>query len=136
MALDRFYPFTAGIPKKEAHFVNEVFMSRRRRYSPEFKREAIALTHQLGVSFRQTALEIGINPNLLSLWRREAYEEADKAFKGAGSPRDEEVTRLKRELARVKKERDFLREAAVFFPKESSIGIRRFSLVAIISEYV
>ena len=95
-------------------------MSRRRKYSPEFKREAIALTRQPGVSCRQVALEIGINPNLLSRWRRETDEETDKAFKGSGSPRDEEVARLKRELARVEKERDFLREAAVFFAKESS----------------
>ena len=43
-----------------------------------------------------------------------------KAFKGSGSPRDEEVARLKPELARLKKERDFLREAAVFFAEESS----------------
>ncbi|CCG95468.1 putative transposase (fragment) [Marinobacter nauticus ATCC 49840] len=56
----------------------------------------------------------------MSRWRREADEETDKAFKGSGSPRDEEVARLKLELARVKKERDFLREAAVFFAKESS----------------
>ena len=69
------------------------------------------------VSCRQIVLEIGINPNLLSRWRREADAETDKAFKGSGSPRDEEVARLKRELARVKKERDFLREAAVFFAK-------------------
>ncbi|MCG8523736.1 MAG: IS3 family transposase [Pseudomonadales bacterium] len=82
-------------------------MSRRRKYSPEFKREAIALTRQPGVSCRQVALEIGINPNLLSRWRREADEETDKAFKGSGSPRDEEVARLKLELARVKKERGF-----------------------------
>ena len=43
-----------------------------------------------------------------------------KAFGGTGKPRDEEMARLKRELARVKKERDFLREAATFFAKESS----------------
>ena len=35
-------------------------------------------------------------------------------------PKDEEVTHLKRELARVTKERDFLREAATFFARESS----------------
>jgi len=57
-------------------------MSKRRKFSPEFKREAIALTRQPGVSCRQIALEIGINPNLLSRWRREADEETDKAFKG------------------------------------------------------
>ena len=47
-------------------------------------------------------------------------EVPNKAFKGSGAPRDEELAHLKRELARVKKERDFLREAAVFFAKESS----------------
>jgi len=95
-------------------------MSKRRKFSPEFKREAVVLTRQPGVSCRQIALEVGVNPNLLSRWRREADEETDEAFKGSGSRRDEEVARLKRELARVKKEPDFLREAAVFFAKESS----------------
>ena len=42
-----------------------------------------------------------------------------QVFGGQGKPRDEEITRLKRELARVKKERDFLKEAAAFFAKES-----------------
>ncbi len=93
-------------------------MTKRRKYSPEFKREAIALTKQPGVSCRQIALEIGINPNLLSRWKREAEAATNKAFQGSGSPRDEEVAQLKRELARVKKERDFLREAATFFAKE------------------
>ena len=95
-------------------------MSKRRRYSAEFKREAVALTRQPGVSCRQVALEIGVNPNMLTRWKREADEASGKAFSGAGTPRDEEIARLKRELARVKKERDFLKEAATFFAKESS----------------
>ena len=63
-------------------------MSKRRKYSPEFKRGAVEQTRQ--------------------------------AFGGTGNPKDEEVSQLKRELARVKKERDFLREAATFFARESS----------------
>jgi transposase len=43
-----------------------------------------------------------------------------KAFAGSGVPRDQEMATLKRELARVKKERDFLRDAAAFFARESS----------------
>lgn len=62
----------------------------------------------------------GIGANLLSRWAREFDAEGGHAFVGTGSPRDEEMARLKRELARVKKERDFLREAATFFAKESS----------------
>jgi len=95
-------------------------MNQRRKYSAEFKREAVALTYQPGVSSRQIALEIGVNPNLLSRWKRESETVSNKAFSGSGSPRDEELASLKRELARVKKERDFLREAATFFAKQSS----------------
>lgn len=95
-------------------------MSKRRKYSAEFKREAVALTQQPGVSCRQVALEIGVNPNLLTRWRRETEAASGQAFAGSGTPRDEELARLKRELARVKKERDFLREAATFFAKASS----------------
>lgn len=43
-----------------------------------------------------------------------------QAFGGSGNPRDEEIAALKRELARVKKERDFLGEVATFFARESS----------------
>lgn len=95
-------------------------MTKRRKYSPEFKREAVALTKQPGVSCRQVAMEIGINPNLLSRWRRETEPSSSEAFKGSGNPSDEEMARLQRENARLKKERDFLREAATSFAKESS----------------
>jgi len=95
-------------------------MTKRKRYSQEFKREAVAQANQPGVSCRQVALEIGVNPNLLTRWKRELEDVPAKAFKGSGTPRDEELARLKRELARVQKERDFLREAATFFAKGSS----------------
>lgn len=44
---------------------------------------------------------------------------AKKPFTGQGNPRDEELTRLKKELVDVKRERDFLREAAAYFAKQS-----------------
>ena len=46
-------------------------MTKRTRYSQEFKREAVAMASQPGVTCRQVALEIGVNPNLLSRWKRE-----------------------------------------------------------------
>ena len=97
---------------------------KRKKYSPEFKREAIELVRRSGASCRQVALEIGVAPNLLTRWVREAQPGAEKAFPGTGSPRDEELARLKRELARVTKERDFLRDAATFFAKQSPSGTR------------
>jgi transposase len=95
-------------------------MSKRRRYSREFKQGAVEQCQQPGISCAQVARELGIGANLLTRWKREFEATGGRAFGGTGSPRDEEVTRLKRELARVKKERDFLREAATFFAKESS----------------
>ncbi|MEQ9448981.1 MAG: transposase, partial [Rhodospirillaceae bacterium] len=85
-------------------------MSKRRRFSPEFKREAVELTRHPDVSVTQVARDIGIAANLLSRWRRETDEQGRTAFGGTGTPRDEEVARLKRENARLKKERDFLRD--------------------------
>ncbi len=95
-------------------------MSKRRKYSPEFKQGAVEQARQPGVSCAQVARELGVGENLLSRWKREADAAGKSAFGGTGTPRDEELARLKRELARVKKERDFLREAATFFAKGSS----------------
>ena len=95
-------------------------MQKRRKFSPEFKRGAVEQTCQPNVSCTQIARELGVSPNLLSRWKRLAETEGRHAFGGSGKPRDEEVAALKRELARVRKERDFLREAATFFARESS----------------
>ena len=71
-------------------------MSKRKKYSPEYKREAIELVRRTGTSCRQVALEIGVAPPLLTCWVREAQPGVEKAFPGTGSPRDEELARLKR----------------------------------------
>ena len=56
---------------------------------------------------------------MLSRWCREIGAIGNKAFQGQGKPRDEEMAALKRELIQVRKERDFLKEAAAFFAKAS-----------------
>ncbi|MGV8675452.1 IS3 family transposase [Pseudomonas aeruginosa] len=82
-------------------------MSKRRKFSEEFKRGAVEQASQPGVSCAQVARELGIRDSLLSRWKREAQTQGKTAFGGTGTPRDEELARLKRELARVKKERGF-----------------------------
>ncbi|MES1932232.1 transposase IS3/IS911 family protein [Salinisphaera shabanensis T35B1] len=57
---------------------------------------------------------------MLNRWWREAQHSSRPTFQGSGRPRDQELARLKRELAQVKKERDFLREAAAYIAKELS----------------
>ncbi len=95
-------------------------MSRRRKFSDEFKREAVGLTGQPGAQLSQVARDIGVGTGILGRWRRELEAGKTKAFTGSGVPRDQEMATLRRELARVKKERDFLRDATAFFARESS----------------
>ena len=94
-------------------------MVQRRRFSAEYKREAVAMLKSPGVSVSQTAAELGIGATVLGRWRRELRQESAQAFVGQGRPRDENLALLRRELARVTKERDFLREAAAFFARAS-----------------
>jgi transposase len=94
-------------------------MAQRRRFSTEYKREAVAMLESPGVSISQIAAELGIGVTVLGRWRRELRQGLDQAFVGQGRPRDEELALVRRELARVTKERDFLREAAAFFARAS-----------------
>ena len=91
-----------------------------KRYSPEFKREALRRASEDGVTDKLICEELGISTRQLRRWRDQFRLHGDSAFIGQGRSRDEELTRLKRELAKVKQERDFLKEAAAFFAKESS----------------
>lgn len=99
-------------------------MSKRKQFSPEYKHELVELVRRSKSSCRKIALEVGVNPGLLTRWVREAHAGGTKSFPGGGTPRDEELARTKRELARVTKERDFLKDAAAYFAKQSPNGTR------------
>ncbi len=95
-------------------------MTRRKRYSTEFKREAIRRCNEPGVTAVLVAEELGISTRQLRRWREAVEEHGDKAFPGEGNARDEEVMRLKCKLAKVEQERDFLKETVAYFAKESN----------------
>ncbi len=97
-------------------------MAQRKRYTKQFKEEALRLISQEGVSLAQVAKDLGLDASMLRRWRKEANLDGPNAFRGQGVARDEELARLKRELGRVKRERDFLRDAAAYFAKESKRG--------------
>ena len=97
-------------------------MSQRKRYTKQFKEEAIQLVNQEGVSLTQIARDLGINASMLRRWRKEVGIQGLTAFRGHGYAHDDEVAKLKRELGRVKRERDFLKDAAAYFAKESKHG--------------
>lgn len=84
-------------------------MEKRRNFTEEFKREAEELASGEGVSAAQVARDLGLHPNQLYRLRRELHRDGERAFGDKGRARDEEMVRLKRELGRVKRERDSLR---------------------------
>jgi transposase len=95
-------------------------MARRKRYSTEFKRQALKRANEPGVTDVLVCEELGISDRQLRRWRDAVHEHGEEAaFPGHGKPRDEELTRLKRELTKVREERYFLKEAARYFARES-----------------
>ena len=94
-------------------------MAIRKKFSQEFKHEAVELARSSQQSMSQVARDLGISPNLMTRWCRESADHGSKVFPGPGKPRDEEIANLKRELGQVRKERDFLKEAAAFFARAS-----------------
>ena len=91
----------------------------KQKYSAEFKREAVEMSRRPGASVKQVAQGIGVHPNVLTRWRGELAAAGAKAFGGQGVPRDEELARLRRDLGRVTRERDFLKETAAYFARTS-----------------
>lgn len=94
-------------------------MAMRKKFSQEFKHEAVQVARSSQQSMSQVARDLGISPNLLTRWCRESADSGSKVFPGQGKPRDEEIAHLKRELSQTRKERDFLKEAAAFFARAS-----------------
>jgi transposase len=91
---------------------------KRRKFSREFKIEAVRMVCDGDRSVAETARELSISPNLLTRWKQQLSENGDQAFPGKGRLADE-VRRLQLELKRVQQERDFLKKTAAFFARES-----------------
>ena len=94
-------------------------MTRRKRYSKEFKREALKRANEPGVTDTLVAEELGFSTRQLRRWRDETIKHGDEAFPGQGNAHDKELMLLKRENAKLRQERDILKEAAAYFAKES-----------------
>ncbi len=90
-----------------------------KRYSLEFKRHALKKASEDGMTDKVVCDDLGISPRQLRRWRDQYRLLGDEAFPGQGRKRDDEVAELKRKLARAEQERDFLKDAAVFFARES-----------------
>jgi len=93
--------------------------AKRRKYTEEFKTEAVRLLQESGKTIAEVAREIGINPNRLSRWRQEEHRAVRHGTtRTALKAEAEELLRLKRENELLRKERDFLKSAAAYFARE------------------
>jgi transposase len=94
---------------------------KRRQFTREYKLEAVRLVKQ-GQSVSSVAAALGIRSAMVRHWRRQVESGEPEIFRGHGrvTSQEEELRRLRRELARVTEERDFLKKAAAYFAKEKS----------------
>jgi len=90
----------------------------RRKFSDEFKRDAVEIVNSSGKSIAQVARELGIYDSTLG--SRVKQDEIDRGVRDGVSTSDrEEVTELRRENARLRMERELLKRAVAFWVRES-----------------
>jgi transposase len=95
-------------------------MMTRKRYTKEFKLDAVRLVTEHGYTQAEAGRNLGINPKMLGRWIQEYRVDEQEAFRGNGkrTAEQEELRRLRDENRRLKQERDILVKAAAFFAKE------------------
>lgn len=95
--------------------------SKRRRFTAEFKEEAVRLLVKSGRPLAQVARELGVHDQVLRTWKC-AVANGSQGRNGAAGGHftlEEENRQLRSELSRVKEERDILKKATAFFARES-----------------
>jgi transposase len=94
----------------------------RRKFTREFKLEAVRLIKERGVSYARASEDLEVHPTQLREWVKRFADDPQQAFPGHGQqkPEQQEIARLKREVAKLKAERDILKKAAAYFAKESA----------------
>lgn len=93
-----------------------------KKYSQEFKQEAVQLVTQQGYTMSQAAKSLGIRANMIWRWKKAIIENDEVTKKGNGNavePPELELRRLREEVRRLRMEREILKKAAVFFAKEN-----------------
>lgn len=92
----------------------------RRTFTPEFKQEAVRLITEEGQTLAQVARDLQVRPEQLRLWRQQLVAAGVVRPSSRPETAEEELRRLRRELAVVRQERDFLKKATAFFANGSA----------------
>jgi transposase len=95
-------------------------VSKRRRFTREFKIETARLLTASDQSVAGVAEDLEVHPNTLYKWIRQYGENPEEAFPGKGrqTSEAEELSRLKRENQRLRMERDILKKAMAIFSND------------------
>lgn len=91
-------------------------MTKRKKYSKEFKLDAISLVLEQGYTRIEAARSLEINATMLGRWIKEHQaDDDDQAFRGNGklSPEQEEIRKLKAQVKQLELEKKILKEATV-----------------------
>ena len=101
----------------------------RRKFTREFKLEAVRLIKDRGVSYVQASQDLSVHTSQLRDWVKKFADDPQHAFPGHGQMKPEqlEIAQLKREVAKLKAERDILKKAAAYFAKEIDV---KFGFIA------
>ena len=93
----------------------------RKKYSKEFKLDAIALVLEQSYSRSEAARSLDINANMLGRWIKEHQAQAEQAFRGNGKLTEEqaEIRKLKEQVRRLEMEKEILKKATVFFARQT-----------------
>ena len=94
----------------------------RKRYSKQFKVDAVKLLTEQGYKVSEAARNLGIHNSSLRRWKKQFETNGNQAFPGKGNlnPEKEELYCLRKEVKKLRMERDILKKATAFFAKESS----------------
>lgn len=96
-------------------------VGRPSKYSKEFRDDAVALVLSTGVGVAQAGRDLGVNPETLRKWVKQANIDRGLGLVGALTTAErEEFTRLRRRVVELEQERSILVKAAVFFAKETT----------------
>jgi len=96
-------------------------MTKRKKYTKEFKLDAISLVRDQNISIAEASRNLGVSAQILGRWIKEEANEDRQDFRGNGklTPDQEEIRKLKAQVKRLEMEREVLKKATVFFAKET-----------------
>ena len=96
-------------------------MTERKKYTKEFKLDAVSLVLEQEYSRSEAARSLGINANMLGRWIKEFESEDGQSFRGNGklTADQERIRELTKQVKRLELEKEILKKATVFFAAET-----------------